>query len=205
MGFLKIDGDTAKNKKTSSVDKNIRKSVKGLFFYSSFFLWAKSGSKQDFSCGELEKLSVAGFHFSSPQRHTFKARADATAKVRVLTHIDCVPRSVFFVLFCPDICKKQCFSKNRQKLPIFVPRGSVTLWCAFFLWLVDYFFVRFRRKLQKGKLIFFVLSCRSIFNFFASQGTSRSSNSVKNCHFWASRGAAYFDFKENSENFVSWK
>ena len=61
MEFIKMDGDTAKNKKTSFVAKNIRKSVKGLFFYSSFFLWAKSGSKQDFSCGELEKLSVAGF------------------------------------------------------------------------------------------------------------------------------------------------
>ena len=61
MEFLKIDGDTAKNKKTSFVAKNSRKSVKGLVFYSSFFLRAKSGSKQDFSCGELEKLSVAGF------------------------------------------------------------------------------------------------------------------------------------------------
>ena len=43
MEILKIDGDTAKNKKTSFVTKNIRKSVKGLFLYSSFFLWEKSG------------------------------------------------------------------------------------------------------------------------------------------------------------------
>ena len=51
MEFLKIDADTAKTKKTVFVAKNNRKSVKDLFFYSSFFLWAKSGSEQDFSCG----------------------------------------------------------------------------------------------------------------------------------------------------------
>ena len=61
MEFLKIDGDTAKTKKTSFVAKKSRESVKGLFFYSSFFSGATSGSKQDFSCAELEKLSVADF------------------------------------------------------------------------------------------------------------------------------------------------
>ena len=61
MEFLKIDGDTAKNKKTSFVAKKSRESVKGLFFDSSFFSLSKSGSIQDFLCGELEKLSVAGF------------------------------------------------------------------------------------------------------------------------------------------------
>ncbi len=122
--------------------------------------------------------------------------------MRVLRHIDCVPKSVFFVLFCPDICKKQCFSKIGRNC-LFLYLGGQLRCDAHFFYDSSIFFVRFRRKLQKGKLIFFVLSCRSIFIFCASQGTSRSSNSVKNCHFWASRGAACFN--ENGLKFVSCK
>ena len=75
MEFLKIDGDTAKTKKTSFVAENSCKSGRGVLLHSSLFQCEESSSEQDFTCGELEKLFVAGFrkyliarfHFSSQQ------------------------------------------------------------------------------------------------------------------------------------------
>ena len=65
MEFLKIDGDTAKTKKTPFNAENSPEPCRGVLLCFPFCKSAKSGSKHIFSCGKLEKLAVAGFrHFS---------------------------------------------------------------------------------------------------------------------------------------------
>jgi len=65
MEFLKIDGDTAKTKKTPLIAENSTEPCRGVLSCFSFRKGAKSCSKHIFSCGKLEKLAVAGFcHFS---------------------------------------------------------------------------------------------------------------------------------------------
>ena len=93
------------------------------------------------------------------------ARADTTAKVRALRHEKCVTKSVFFDLFCPEICKKVRFSKNGRNCH-FSYLGYVCKGDADFFWHLVFFYSSDLAAKLKNMNYFFVRLVADLFLFF---------------------------------------